>query len=79
MKIMENTNQKEGKLVFNYGVTKRLLAAGCQIIGIKPDRDNVVTGKERCVHVFKNDELFRTEFAKINQEIAESKAQEAKG
>ena len=76
---MENTNKKEGKLVFNYGVTRKLLAAGAQVIDIKPDRENAVTGKDRCVHVFKNDEHFQREFEKINKEIAESKAQEAQG
>ena len=74
---MENTNKKEGKLVFNYGVTRKLLAAGAQVIDIKPDRENAVTGKDRCVHVFKNDEHFQREFERINKEIAESKAQEA--
>lgn len=76
---MENTNKKEGKLVFNYGVTRKLLAAGAQVIDIKPDRENAVTGKDRCVHVFKNDEHFQREFERINKEIAESKAQEAHG
>lgn len=76
---MENTNKKEGKLVFNYGVTRKLLAAGAQVIDIKPDRENAVTGKDRCVHVFKNDEHFQREFERINKEIAESKAQEAQG
>ena len=43
---MENKN-KETKLVFNYGVTRKLLAAGCTIVDIKPDRTNEETGKER--------------------------------
>ena len=72
---MEN-RKKETKLVFNYGVTRKLLAAGCTICDIKPDRENQVTGKDRCIHVFKNDELFQREFERINQEIAASKATE---
>ena len=71
--FMEN-KKKETKLVFNYGVTRKLLAAGCTVVDIKPDRTNVETGKERVVHVFKNDELFQTQFEKINKEIAELKA-----
>jgi hypothetical protein len=70
---MEN-RKKETKLVFNYGVTRKLLAAGCTICDIKPDRENQVTGKDRCIHVFKNDEIFQAEFEKINKEIATSKA-----
>jgi hypothetical protein len=70
---MEN-RKKETKLVFNYGVTRKLLAAGCTICDIKPDRENQVTGKDRCIHVFKNDEIFQAEFEKINKEIAEAKA-----
>ena len=66
---MEN-NKKETRLVFNYGVTRKLLAAGCQVVDIKPDRENQITGKDKCVHVFKNDKLFQTEFERINREIA---------
>lgn len=68
------TKNKETKLVFNYGVTRKLLAAGCTIVDIKPDRTNEETGKERVVHVFKNDELFQKEFERINKEIAEVRA-----
>jgi hypothetical protein len=70
---MEYKN-KETKLVFNYGVTRKLLAAGCTMVDIKPDRTNEETGKDRVVHVFKNDELFQREFKRINKEIAEFKA-----
>lgn len=70
------SNKKETKLVFNYGVTRKLLAAGCQICDIKPDRTNVETGKERVVHVFKNDEKFQAEFERLNKEIAEFRASE---
>lgn len=73
---MEN-NKKETKLVFNYGVTRKLLEAGCTIVDIKPDKANAETGKDRCIHVFKNDEHFQTEFERINKEIAEAKAKEA--
>lgn len=70
-------NKKESKLVFNYGVTRKLLAAGCTVIDIKPDRENEATGKDKCVHVFKNDEIFQREFERINKEIAEAKTKEA--
>ena len=64
---------KETRLVFNYGVTRKLLAAGCVVVDIKPDRENQVTGKDKCIHVFKNDELFQKEFERINKEIAEAR------
>ena len=73
---MEN-KKKETKLVFNYGVTRKLLQAGAQVVDIKPDRENEITGKDRCVHVFKNDEVFQREFERINKEIAEVKTAEA--
>ena len=70
---MENNQRRDSKLVFNYGVTRKLLAANCQIIDIKPDKENATTGKDRCVHVFRADDHFWTEFERINKEIAESK------
>ena len=72
---MENV-KKDTKLVFNYGVTRKLLAAGCTVVDIKPDRENETTGKDRCIHVFKNDEHFAREFERLNKEIAEAKAAE---
>lgn len=73
---MENNKNfnKDARLVFNCGVTRALLKAGCTIIDVKPDRTNVETGKERTVFVFKNDETFQREFERINKEIAEAKA-----
>jgi hypothetical protein len=73
---MENNKnmKKEARLVFNSGVTRALLKAGCTIIDVKPDRTNAETGKERSVFVFKNDELFQKEFERINKEIAAAKA-----
>lgn len=66
---MEN-NKKEARLVFNMGVSRALLKAGCQVIDCKPDRTN----PDKTVLVFKNDELFQREFERINKEIAEAKA-----
>jgi hypothetical protein len=68
---MENT-KKEAKLIFNMGVGRALLKAGCQVIDVKPDRAN----PDKTVLVFKNDELFQTELARINMEIAQAKAAE---
>lgn len=73
---MEKMKKKESKLVFNYGVTRKLLTAGCVVIDIKPDRENDTTGKDRCVHVFKADEHFWAEFERINKELAETKVSE---
>ena len=69
---MEN-NKKEARLVFNSGVTRALLKAGCTIIDVKPDRTNVETGKEKTVFVFKNDSVFQENFERINREIAAAK------
>lgn len=66
---MEN-NKKEARLVFNMGVGRALLKAGCVVIDVKPDRAN----PDKTVLVFKNDSVFQAEFERINKEIAESKA-----
>lgn len=70
---MENTIKKEARLVFNMGVGRALLKAGCTVIDVKPDRAN----PDKTVLVFKNDETFDREFARINKEIAEAKSKEA--
>lgn len=70
---MENYNKnviKEARLVFNMGVSRALLRAGCQVIDCKPDHTN----PDKTVLVFKNDETFQREFERINKEIAEAKA-----
>lgn len=68
---MENI-KKEAKLIFNMGVGRALLKAGCTVIDVKPDRANA----DKTVLVFKNDELFQRELARINEEIAVAKATE---
>ena len=68
---MEN-NKKEAKLIFNMGVGRALLKAGAQVIDVKPDRAN----PDKTVLVFKNDDVFQRELARINKEIAETKAAE---
>lgn len=67
---MENNKKKDAKLIFNAGACRSLLKAGCQIIDVKPDREN----PDKSVFVFKNDEHFQSEFERINREIAEAKA-----
>ena len=64
---------KDAKLIFNAGTCRSLLKAGCQIIDVKPDRENT----DKTVFVFKNDEHFQNEFERINKEIAEAKEKEA--
>ena len=66
------TMKKEAKLIFNMGVGRALLKAGAQVIDVKPDRTN----PDKTVLVFKNDELFQEELARINKEIAETKTAE---
>ena len=56
------------------GVGRALLKANCQVVDVKPDRTN----PDKTVLVFKNDEHFQTEFARINKEIAEAKAAKEK-
>lgn len=68
---MENV-KKEAKLIFNMGVGRALIKAGAQVIDVKPDRSNA----DKTVLVFKNDEVFQRELARINKEIAEAKAAE---
>lgn len=60
---------KEYKLVFNAGVSRKLLKMGVPIADIKADRTN----KDKTVFVFKRTPEFETAFAQINEEIAESK------
>jgi hypothetical protein len=62
-------NVKEARLVFNMGVGRALLKAGATIVDVKPDRSN----PDKTVLVFKNDEIFKTEFERINREITASK------
>lgn len=70
---MEN-KKKECKLVFNMGLSRALLRAGCTIVDLKASREN----PDKTIAVFKNDELFQKEFERLNKEIAEAKmAQEA--
>lgn len=66
---MEN-KKKECKLVFNAGVSRALLKAGCTICDIKQSKEN----PDKTVFVFKNDSLFQKEFDRLKKEIAEFKA-----
>jgi hypothetical protein len=68
---MENI-KKEYKLVFNAGVSRRLLKMGIPIADIKSDRTN----PDKTVFVFKRTDEFEKAFAQINKEIAETKAAE---
>ena len=65
---MENMN-KEYKLVFNAGVSRKLLKMGVPIADIKADRTN----HEKTVFVFKRTPEFEAAFSQINEEIKESK------
>ena len=67
---MEN-NKKDARLIFNMGCGRALLKAGCVVVDVKPDRTN----PDKTILVFKNDEVFQREFARINKEIAEAKAE----
>lgn len=66
--------KKEFKLVFNAGVSRRLLRMGVPIADIKSDRAN----PDKTVFVFKRTDEFETAFAQINKEIAEAKAAKKK-
>lgn len=69
---MENNKNKikECKLIFNMGLSRALLRAGCTIVDLKASREN----PDKTIAVFKNDELFQKEFERLNKEIAEAKA-----
>lgn len=69
---MEN-KKKECKLVFNMGLSRALLRAGCTIVDLKASREN----PDKTIAVFKNDELFQKEFERLNKEIAEAKTTQA--
>lgn len=66
--------KKEYKLVFNAGVSRRLLKMGIPIADIKSYRSN----PDKTVFVFKRTDEFETAFAQINKEIAEAKAAKEK-
>lgn len=61
--------EKKAKLVFNAGVVRKLLKAGCRIIDVKADRDN----KDKTVFVFERDEAFEKAFLDINEELKKAK------
>lgn len=61
--------EKRAKLVFNAGVVRKLLKAGCRIIDVKADRDN----KDKTVFVFERDEAFEKAFSDINEELKKAK------
>ena len=62
--------EKMAKLIFNAGTARSLLRAGCEMIDIKQSRENA----DKTIFVFKVDEKFKSEFERINKEIAASKA-----
>lgn len=69
---MENSRQTEKacKLVFNPGCARALLRSGCTICDIKQSRENA----DKSIFVFKNDDIFKKEFERLNKEISEFKA-----
>ena len=56
-------DKKETKIVFEPQIARKLLKDGCQIIDIKPNKDD----KKRTVFVFKNDDNFKEHIASILQ------------
>lgn len=68
---MENNKkiEKTAKIIFNAGTARSLLRAGCTMIDIKQSRENA----DKTIFVFKVDDVFKTEFERINQEIAAAK------
>ncbi|MBQ0090707.1 MAG: hypothetical protein KBT27_15380 [Prevotellaceae bacterium] len=57
--------KKDFKLVFNPGCTRALLRAGCTIADIKQSKEN----PDKSIFVFKRDEIFEREFARINEDL----------
>ena len=64
--------EKKAKLVFNAGVVRKLLTAGCRLIDVTADRDN----KDKPVFVFERDEAFEKAFAEINEELKKVKEEQ---
>ena len=64
--------EKKAKLVFNAGVARKLLKAGCHIIDVKADRYN----KDKTVFVFERDDAFENAFAEINEELKKVKEEQ---
>lgn len=65
-----NKSEKACRLIFNAGTARSLLRAGCVIADIKQSREN----PDKTVFAFINDDHFKAEFKRINEEIAASKA-----
>ena len=68
---MENNKkmEKTAKIIFNAGTARSLLRAGCTMCDIKQSRENA----DKTLFVFKVDDVYKTEFERINQEIAAAK------
>lgn len=66
MNIDSKKKEKEARLVFNAGCARALLRAGCTMCDIKQSRENA----DKSIFVFKNDDLFKSQFERINREIA---------
>lgn len=54
---------EKNKIVLDAKIARGLLKRGCQIVDIKPQRDN----KERTAFVFKGDDLFWMQFERLTK------------
>lgn len=63
--------KKEYKLIFNAGISRRLLKMGLPIADIKADKTN----PDKTVFVFKMTPEFIAAFEQINKEIVENKTE----
>ena len=70
---MEN-KKKECKLVFNMGLSRALLRAGCTIVDLKASREN----PDKTIAVFKNDELFQAELDRKSTRLNSSHTQKSR-
>lgn len=66
-KNYRSNDDKEARLIMNAGVARRILKLGGTIVDIKPDKNN----RDKTVHAFKNDDVFKAAFEQVNKEIAE--------
>lgn len=59
--------EKQYKIIFNAGVSRNLLKAGCPIADIKADRNN----KDKTLFIFERTPEFEKVFAEINSALKE--------
>lgn len=66
--------EKTSKVIRNSGVARNLLRMGCEIIDIKPDKED--PDRKRTVFVFRKDAAFDVAMESVTNSIKEKQARE---